>query len=542
MIMWHDQKRNLIVYDAHPTTTQMREGSLARLLEHAQGAVQLNGHYVVMPATLTNLQIARVFGLPVIRPLKDYDYPRGGHIKVPFHAQTETTNFLAVNPRAAVLSDMGTGKTLSALWAADAIMRDQPGTKAVIAAPLSTLQTVWGDAIFQNFLGRRTAVIVHGTPQQRIEKLAQNVDFYIINHDGIKNGARLISKGTRRILELGGFAAALAARQDIRIAIIDEVGAFRAHNTLRSRAAHVVLAKRDFLWVLTGTPIPNGPLDAYGIAKLINNAKGEYFTNFRNRIMIQDRESKFKWIPKRGATEEAYKLMQPAIRFKIEDCQDLPELSVQDLHCELSDEQRRWMRELKREFMLERDKGTITAVNEAALRSKFLQIASGVVYDEKHNEHKVDCRPRLAMLRELIDNSLSKTIIFAPFISTVNMLNGGLTEFTRNVIYGATATKDRIAIIRDFQQERDPRVLVAHPETIAEGQTLTAAATVVWWSPTDKTRLYMQGNKRIHRPGQSRNCTVVNIAGCKTEREVYRRHVNNESMQGALFKLVEEKF
>ena len=530
--MWHDPQRNLVIYDRPDP----------RLLEHAQGAKQIDGHYVAMPATLTNLQIARVFGLPVIRPLKNYDYPRGGHIKVPFHAQTETTNFLAVNPRAACLSDMGTGKTLSALWAADAIMRDQPGAKAIIAAPLSTLQTVWADAIFQNFLGRRTAVILHGTPAQRIEKLKAAHDFYIVNHDGIKNGARLVGDKKRRKLELHGFAAAVAAREDIRLAVIDEAGAFRAHNTLRSRAAHAILARRDFVWVLTGTPIPNGPLDAYGIAKLINNAKGEYFTNFRNRIMLQDQFSRFKWFPKKGATEEAYKLMQPAIRFKIEDCQDLPDLAVSDLHCELSDEQRKWMKELKREYLIEREKGDISAVNEAALRSKFLQIAGGVVYDDKHNEHKVDCRPRLAMLRELIDTALSKTIIFAPFISTVNMLNGGLTEFTRDVIYGATAAKNRIAIIRAFQQERDPRVLIAHPETIAEGQNLTAAATVVWWSPTDKTRLYMQGNKRIHRPGQLRNCTVVNISGCETEREVYRRHVNNESMQGALFKLVEEKF
>jgi len=530
--MWHDQTRNLIIYDRPDP----------RLLEYAVGAKQINGSYVAMPATLTNLQVARVFGLPVIRPLKDYDYPRGPHIVKPFHAQTETANFLAVNPRAAVLSDMGTGKTLSALWAADAIMRDQPGTKALVVAPLSTLQTVWADAVFQNFLGRRKAVILHGTPAQRIEKLGEDSDFYIVNHDGIKNGAKLDHGKTRRKLELGGFAAALAARTDIRIAIVDEVGAFRAHGTLRSRAAHAVLVRRDFVWVLTGTPIPNGPLDAYGIAKLINNARGEYFTNFRNRVMMQDQFSRFKWIPKRGATEEAYKLMQPAIRFRIEDCQDLPDMVTVDLDCELSDEQVRWMRELKREFLIERDKGTITAVNEAALRTKFLQIAAGVVYDEKHNEHKVDCRPRLAALRELIDTSLAKTLIFAPFISAVNMLNAGLTEFSRNIIYGATATKDRIAIIRAFQQERDPRVLIAHPETIAEGQNLTAAATVVWWSPTDKTRLYMQGNKRIHRPGQTRNCTVVNIAGCKTEHEVYRRHVNNESMQGALFKLVEEKF
>jgi SNF2 family DNA or RNA helicase len=529
--MWYDQTRNLIVYNRPD----------ARLLQYAQGAQQINGAFVAMPATLTNMQIARLFGLPVIRPLKDYDYPRSAFIKSPFHAQTETTNFLVVNPRAAVLSDMGTGKTLSALWAADALMRDQPKLKAIIVAPLSTLQTVWADTIFQNFLGRRTAVIVHGSLQKRLEALAQDVDFYITNHDGIKSGAYFTDIKQRRKLNLKGFAAALAARSDIRLTIIDEAGAYRDHRTLRSRAASAVLARRDFVWILTGTPTPNGPLDSYGIAKLINNCHGELYTNFRNRIMYQLPGSRFKWIPRRGATEEAFRLMQPAIRFKIEDCQDLPELVTIDLDCELSDEQRKWMRELKREYMILRSKGTITAVNEAAMRIKLLQIAAGAVYDEHHAVHKVDCRPRIAALRELIDESLGKTLVFAPFTSAVNMLNEGLTEFTRKVIYGATPVKERTDIIRAFQQELDPRVILAHPETIAEGQTLTAAATVVWWSPIDKTRLYLQGNKRIHRPGQTRNCTVVNISGCKTEREVYRRLLTNEDMQGALLKLVEEK-
>jgi SNF2 family DNA or RNA helicase len=531
--MWHDPKHNVLIYERPDP----------KLLQFAVGAKQINGSYVAMPATLTNMQIARHLGLPVIRPLVDYDYPHGGHIKDPFHAQRETANFLAVNPRAFVLSDMGTGKTLSALWAADALMRDAEARgqrlAALVVAPLSTLQTVWADAVFANFLGRRKAVIVHGSTEKRLAALNEDADFYIINHDGPKNGARFLDAAKRRKLELRGFAAALAARTDIRLVIIDEAGAYRDHRSMRSRVLHAFISGRDFAWAMTGTPTPNGPLDAFGIAKLINNAKGEVFTHFRNRIMMQPPGSKFKWIPRRGAMAEAHALMQPAIRFSIEDCQDLPELVVQDRDVPLSAEQEKWMRELKNEFLLELRKGTITAVNEAALRLKLLQIASGVVYDEHHKEHKVDVRPRFAALRDIIDQEAAKVLVFAQFISTVNMLNAGLTEFSRAVIVGATSVKERTALIRSFQQERDPRVLIAHPETIAEGQTLTAAATVVWWSPTDKTRLYLQGNKRIHRPGQDRNCTVVNLSGSKVEREVYRRLANNETMQGLLLKMAE---
>ena len=536
-MVWYDPDSKIIIYEKPP----------AELLQYAIGAKVLPGEFssfVAMPATLTNLQIARMVGLNVIRPLKEYDYPRGKHIKTPFLAQTETANFLVTNPRACVLSDMGTGKTLSALWAADALMRDAESRgqrlRAIVCAPLSTLQTVWADTIFANFLGRRKAVVCHGSPEKRLAALAEDVDFYITNHDGIKAGARFVDAKAKRRIELGGFIAAVAARQDIRLAIIDEVGGFRDHRTLRSRAAYAFLHGRDFVWLMSGTPTPNGPLDAYGIAKLLNNARRETFTSYKNRIMSPVPGSIHKWLPKRGASEEAKKLMTPSIRFSIEQCQDLPELQTVHLHCELSSEQTAFMRELKREFMLELKKGTISAVNEAAMRTKLLQIAAGAVYDEKHEAHIVDCRPRLSALRELISDSLGKTLIFAPFVSAVNRLNGGLTEFSRAVILGETAVKERTDIIKAFQNDRDPQILLAHPETIAEGQTLTAAATVVWWSPTDKTRLYLQGNKRIHRPGQTRNCTVVNISGCRTESEIYRRLIANETMQGVVLKLAEE--
>jgi len=114
-----------------------------------------------------------------------------------------------------------------------------------------------------------------------------------------------------------------------------------------------------------------------------------------------------------------------------------------------------------------------------------------------------------------------------------------LKDYSRRVILGSTPVKERNDIIRAFQQGRDPHVLIAHPETISHGQTLTAAATTVWYGPTDKTDVYIQANKRMHRPGQKHACTVVNLASTQIEREVYRRLAGNESLQGLLLKMVE---
>lgn len=528
--MWHDPTTNVLIYETRDT----------RVLDLVPGARPIDGAYVGMPATLVNLQIMRYLGYPVIRPLDNYDWPRSRFIKAPFHAQIETANFLAVTPRACVLSDMGTGKTLSALWAADALMRDYESQRekirCLIVAPLSTLQTVWADAVFHHFMPRRKAVILHGTPEKRIEKLGQDTDFYLINHDGIKVGARL---GKQRRMEFTGFALALAGRTDIRLTIVDEVGAFRDYRSLRSKVARQLIAKRDYLWLMTGTPTPNGPEDAYGIGALLNGCRGETFTSYKQRTMMQ--VSKWKWIPRPGANEAAQALMQPSIRFSIDDCLDLPELTSQTREVELSSEQKTLLHRLKNDLLLEMKNGTVTVANEAALRLKMMQVCQGVVYDEDHKAHRLDCQPRIHVLREIIEEAGAKVIVFCPFISVVNMLNEVLKDFSRAVIIGDTPVKERTKIIRAFQQERDPHVLIAHPETISHGQTLTAAATTVWYGPTDKTDIYIQANKRMHRPGQQRPCTVVNLSATRVEREVYRRLEANESLQGLLLKMVKEQ-
>jgi SNF2 family DNA or RNA helicase len=209
----------------------------------------------------------------------------------------------------------------------------------------------------------------------------------------------------------------------------------------------------------------------------------------------------------------------------------------------LSSQQMDLIKTLKRDLLLTMEKGQVTVPNEAALRLKLMQIACGCVYDADHKEHRIDCGGRIKALRHIIEEEAeAKVIIFAPFISVVHMLKDALTDFTRQIILGDTPVKERTEIIRDFQQARDPHVLIAHPETISHGQTLTAAATTIWYGPTDKTDVYIQANKRMHRPGQRRACTVLNLASTAVEREVYRRLAGNESQQGLLLKMVKEQW
>lgn len=529
--MWHDPTRNLLVYERRD------DGILA-----VQGAKPLINGYVAVPDRLPALQHLAHLGYPTIAPLRDYPWTRSPAIKQPFEAQVATANYLALHPHANCLSDMGTGKTLAALWAADWLMTEElrkTGNKirTLVLAPLSTLNRVWGQAVFENFLNKRKALILHGTPEKRIKLLAEEADFYILNHDGIKIGASMVRQ---RELQFKSFSAALQRREDIQIVVVDEVRAFGDYRTARSRVAYKLLSRRSYVWGLTGTPTPNAPTDAYGIAALTTGVKGESFTSFKAKTMYQI--SMYKWLPRQGAQREVQKLLAPSIRFSIDECADLPELITEEREVELTSSQTDLLKKLKNDFVAYVKHGTVTVANEAALRIKMIQASCGAIYDEKHEAHLINCWPRLAAVRDIVEEAGAKVLVFAPFVSVVNMLHKDLTKhYTCGLITGTTPVKDRIEILKNFQDGKDPRVLVAHPETISHGLTLTAAATIVWYAPVDKTDVYIQACKRIHRPGQSRTCVVVNLSATAVERETYRRLLTNERMQGVLLKLVEEQ-
>jgi hypothetical protein len=143
---------------------------------------------------------------------------------------------------------------------------------------------------------------------------------------------------------------------------------------------------------MTGTPTPNGPTDAYGMAKLVNNAFGESFTSFKERVLYK--AGMWKWVPKPGAHAEALRLLQPSVRFAIDDCVDLPPSTTQQREVELSPEQAKAYKALKTDLILSVQGGKqITAANEAVLRLKLIQIACGAVYGVDREVHLVDCQP-----------------------------------------------------------------------------------------------------------------------------------------------------
>jgi SNF2 family DNA or RNA helicase len=524
MSFYFDQPRNLLIYD--------RPSPL--VLQHIPEARQLNGSYVAVPRTLRNSQVLRWLNYPVAPIVTDsnYDWPIEPGKRALNH-QKMMANFGVLHPRMFNLSDMGTMKTLATLWAADWLMKQHKDFRAIIVAPLSILERVWANAIFSNFLGHRTFEILHGSAEKRLSLLAKNADFYVVNFDGVGVGAH-----TRKKFELDGFSRALADREDIRLAIVDEASGYRDATTKRHRIARHVIGKRPYLWMLTGTPTPNAPTDAYGLAKMVNNAFGRSFTSFREETMMK--VSNFKWKPRAGGYDIARRLLTPSIRFDIKQVWDGPELTTQQRQVELTAEQKKLFADLKRDLQVVVKSGKpITAANEAAVRIKFIQISLGGIYDENHASHPIDAKPRVDELKAVLEQAPSKAIIFVPLTNIVNMLYKDLKKrWTCEIVNGNTSQKDRSRIFQNFQERADPRILIADPGTASHGLDLFAAQTVVWFGPTDKTELYLQANRRAHRPGQRFPVTVVQLVSNKLEAEIYRRLETNTTLQGALLDLV----
>ena len=183
---------------------------------------------------------------------------------------------------------------------------------------------------------------------------------------------------------------------------------------------------------------------------------------------------------------------------------------------------------------------TITAVNAAAGVSKLLQISCGAAYTDTKEVVEFDSSPRLAVLEEILGETQRKVLIFALFRSTISAIHAHLLKrhIATEMIHGDITPIKRGDIIRRFQNEPEPRVLVMQPAASAHGITLTAADTVVFYGPLMSVEQYTQCIARADRKGQdSDKVTVVHIQGSPIERRMFKALAEKVSDHSLLTKL-----
>jgi SNF2 family DNA or RNA helicase len=492
----------------------------SRLFPDARTSVVDGQEWVAVPHTLDACRIMQNLGIRCPSPIRSqYDWP--GRYK-PMAHQITTAEFLTLHRRGFLLSGMGTGKSISTLWAADYLIEAGAVQRAIIVAPLSTLERVWGDEIFLSF-PRRSFVVLYGDRAKRRALAREDHHFYIINPDGIHAVADILSR-----------------REDIDLVIIDEVAEYRNAQTEKWKRLNALLTPTRRAWGLTGAPTPQAPTDAYAQVKLLRPeaVANLSFTRFRMATMMQF--GTYQWTEKPDAQEQVFNLMQPAIRFRKSDVIDLPPTTTQERECALSPEQRRHYVKLVKESVTEIQGTAVTAVNAGVLLGKLVQAATGVVYGQDGAFLRIDAGPRLSVVEEVIEESEGKVIVFVPLTGALQMLAEHLSRrWTVDVVDGSVSKTRRDLIFQSFQKDTNPHVLIAHPRTMAHGLNLTAATTIVWYAPYASHAVYEQACERVARPGQTRSTAVVHISGTPVERKIYKALRDRKQMQAVLLDMVE---
>jgi SNF2 family DNA or RNA helicase len=473
---------------------------------------------VAVEFTADSVQLLRNLGLnPPSALLWDYNWP--GKF-IPFNHQRAMAEFWVAHKRGFNLSDAGTGKTNGVLYAADYLMNKGVVHKALILAPLSTVERVWTQDIFDTLMHRKCAV-VHGEYQKRLSMLAADVDFYILNHDGVK---------------VGQLAKLIREREDIDLVIVDEGDFFCEAKTEKFKALQKLLRPNVRLWWQTATPAANRPTQAWAQARIVCPSRApEYFGTFQRQTMVQ--VTPFKWAPRPNADELVHNLLQPAIRFKKSDCLDLPPVVTTERQAVLTKEQRDAYAQMVTEMRMEQASGQkISAVNAADKIGKLRQILLGAILDPETNEYVIlDHGPRLNELRRAISGATAKAIVIVPYKGIVASLAKSLSkEWSVAVLNGDVSLKDRNNIIRDFKTGPDPHVLICHPRVMSHGLNLVEADTTIFYGPISSNAEYRQVIERNSRAGQVNSMTIVRIAAHPLEWGIYKivdqRQVTQENI------------
>jgi hypothetical protein len=432
----------------------------------------------------------------------DQSYQWTGKHK-PYAHQKETSGFLTLNPKAFCFNEQGTGKTASVIWAADYLMKIGAVKRVLVLCPLSIMKSAWQQDLFK-FAMHRSCSVAHGTPDARRKILKAGSDFVIINFDGIG-----VIKDE---IMAGGFD----------LIVVDEANVYKNPSTARWKMFRDVVKDIKWLWMLTGTPAAQSPIDAYGLAKLVNpEGTPKYFGQFRDQVMYK--VTQFKWVPKPQAQDIVHKMLQPAIRFEKDQCLDLPAVTHVHREAPLTPMQAAYYKKLKNQMMFEAAGEEVTTLNAATNMNKLLQISGGAVYTDTGEVVEFDVSNRINAILEVIEESTHKVLVFVPFTHTIELLRTALEKhkISCDVINGKVSVNKRSDIVDRFQKNPDPHVLIIQPQAASHGLTLTAANTIIWYAPVTSVETYLQANARINRPGQHNPMTIVHIQGSPVEAHLY---------------------
>src|ERR1700685_3346318 len=155
-------------------------------------------------------------------------------------------NFLLNHANAFDFSDMGSGKSITSLWAADYLIQNCGGS-VLILAPLSTLYTVWGKTCALIYGNSKQYMVLINSLSCRSQRVrANSANVYVSNYECTN------SRDFRcAVLE-----------SSIHTLVIDECDSFANPTTDKSKHLREIGHGRN-VWGLSATPMAESPMGAH---------------------------------------------------------------------------------------------------------------------------------------------------------------------------------------------------------------------------------------------------------------------------------------
>lgn len=408
----------------------------------------------------------------------------------PHNYQSYAIDYIETHPVAAVLLDMGLGKTVISLTAIAYLLFDSfEAHRILVVAPLRVARDTWPAEISKwQHLKHLTYAVAVGTVKERKAALMANADITIINRENLG-----------WLIDSSGFEF------NYDMVIIDELSSFKNHKSKRFQSLMKVRPKVKRIIGLTGTPSSNGLMDLWAEFKLLDFGErlGRFITHYRNNYFIPDKrngEIIYSYKPMPYAEDAIYrKISDITISMKSTDHLQMPELITSQYEVQLSEDEEQRYEELKADFILELPEGEITAANAASLTGKLSQLANGAIYDDEGNIVEFHDR-KLDALEDIIESANGKPLLVAYWFK--HDLQRIKKRFDVREI---KTSKDII----DWNNGDIP-VAVIHPASAGHGLNLQAGgSTLIWFGLTWSLELYQQTNARLWRQGQSSGTVVI---------------------------------
>lgn len=444
----------------------------------------------------------------------------------PHEYQKYAIEFIKKNPIAAILLDMGMGKTSIVLSALNDLMYDSfEVTKVLIIAPLRVARNTWSDEIkkWDHLNGIRYSIAV-GTTAERLAALKADADIYIINRENVP-----------WLVEESGLPF------DYDMVVLDELSSFKNWQAKRFKALMKVRPKIRRIVGLTGTSSSNGLMDLFAEFKILDMGErlGRFISQYRVNYFKPDRMNgpivyTYKLLP--GAEERIYdRISDITISMKATDYLDMPELISNEYKVYLDDDEREKYEEMKDELVLQLPGGEITAANAAALSGKLSQLANGAIYDDDGSVNAFHER-KLDALEDLIESANGKPVLVAYwFKHDLARITERLNKL--KVVYEKL---DSDKSIEKWNAE-ELQVGLIHPASAGHGLNLQSGGNViVWFGITWSLELYQQTIARLWRQGQtSGTVTVIHIITASTvDERILKALEAKDHTQSALIEAV----